>query len=251
MSNIDRNEVWRLENSVMARIVEGGMQAYAESLPNIDKAFGLQDMILRCMDGRTPGGVHLAGSGILLGLGGAVKFAEEVKRLCGKKVEEIGWHKDCGAAAAYAKEYGGTADDNARQFAERLASKLGIGSIEVKNSAQASFHPERAIYFDGTGIFDPSQVEELPTGFIISRAYLDFDIEYAKRELAIALDIALKPHDQGGHGFGEKFTAQSPLLLIIVARDSEQMNELKTEAQDTIRNLPKADHARVRLDGFI
>lgn len=248
-ADIDRNAQWQAGNAAIAGITKDEFGSYLRGLPNRDRAFKLDDLVLRCIDGRTPGGLHLAGSGILLGIKGALQFNAEVERLRHVWLEAIGWHRDCGAAAIYAKKHGGTADDCAWRFAEELAGRLGVEAIEV-DSTPLGFHPERAIYYDGTGRFNWAKVPGLLTGFTVSRAYLDFDVEYARRELAMALGIALTSHTKGGHGFGEMFTEHEPLLVIVVANDYRELKKLKAEAQDVIDALPTADQSRVRLDSF-
>ena len=113
------------------------------------------------------------------------------------------------------------------------------------------FHHERVIYYDGTGRFDWQNVPGLPVGFVISRAYLDFNVDYAKKELAVAADIALKPHDQHGHGFGEMFAADLPLLVIPIGVDREQLALLTAEARDVVAHLPHSYQGRIKVDGFV
>jgi len=91
----------------------------------------------------------------------------------------------------------------------------------------------------------------LPIGFTVSRAYLGFDVKYAKRELGLALGIALTPHNKGGHGFDEKFTEDEPLLVVIAANSRRELAGLTAEVQDVIGALPSADRRRIRLDGFV
>lgn len=76
---MDRLEVWKKGNAAVAKAVAEGFGGYAATLRDLDRAFHVHDLVLRCMDGRTPGGVHLAGSGILLGLEGAKSFAGVVE----------------------------------------------------------------------------------------------------------------------------------------------------------------------------
>lgn len=247
----DKQQIWQQGSAVIAAMVNKGVGAYVEGLPDVDRAFHLHDLVVRCMDGRTPGGVHLAGSGVLLGKKGARKFAAQVASKYGK-LEAITYHADCGAAAAIAKKSGADPFVVAENFARELGGELGIEVVyEVENKGWEGFHHERVVYYDGTGRFDWQNVPGLPVGFVISRAYLDFDVEYAKKEIDVAAGIALKPHDQHGHGFGEMFTANLPLLIIPIGESAKQLALLTDEAQDVVSNLPRSYQGRVKIDGFV
>lgn len=129
---------------------------------------------------------------------------------------------------------------------------LGVEAVyEVENDGWEGFHHERAIYYDGTGRFDWKAVAGLPVGFVISRAYLDSNVEYAKRELAMACDIALKPHSEGGHGFGEEFTSELPLLVVVIAEGPSHLAKLTGEAREVMSALPRGYTDRIKVDVFI
>lgn len=246
----NRQEQWTKGNSLVEAIIAKGVQQYFTDL-KVEQAFHLQDLVVECMDGRTPGGVHLAGSGVLLGLEKALLFAGQVEQKYGR-LEAVTYHRDCGAAALVAKETGGDPFALAKTFAEDFARSLDIEAVyEVENEGWEGFHHERVVYYDGTGRFNWKGVKGLPVGFVISRAYLDFDIEYAKKELETALDIALKPHNGGGHGFGEMFTSELPLLVIVLAESRSRLGELKAEAESVVEELPGASRSRVRVDGYL
>ncbi len=248
---MDRIDVWREGSPLVKSILGEGMQEHAGRIPDLGKYFRLSDLVLRCMDGRTPGGVHLAGSGILLGLKGAAEFAKSVEKQRGSKLEAVTYHRDCGAAADFVKGRGQGEDPlvAAKTFAEQFGEMIDCEVFEAENTH--SFHPERAIYYDGTGTFDWSRGKRFPRGFVISRAYLGFDVTYAKLELATALKIALTPHNEGGHGFGEMFTSDQPLLVAAIGCNRTDLAKIMAEAADTIGMLDQADRSRVVLDGFI
>lgn len=244
----DRQGQWQKGSGVIKDILEKGVCDYFQSI-EAEKAFHLDDLVLRCMDGRTPGGVHLAGSGVLLGLKGARRFAQEVSKY--GKLEAVTYHRDCGAAIAVAKETDADPFELARDFSKELATSLGIEAVyEVENDGWEGFHHERAIYYDGVGRFDWKKVRGLPAGFVISRAYLGFDVEYAKKELEIALRIALTPHDEGGHGFGELFTRDLPMLVIALSPERSELGRLEQEARDVVASLGERDRSRVRVMGY-
>lgn len=251
IAEIDKNAVWLAENATIKAIVGEGFGKYLRRLPNHEMAFKLDGLVVVCIDGRTHGEICLAGSGIILGLDGALRFAREVERLYGK-IEAITWHDDCGAALAWTKQHdrGGNPTKNAEEFAKKFASALGVRAYLIPNAGHDGFHGERVIYFDATGRFNWARVPGLPVGFTISRAYLGFNVEYAKRELAMALSIALTPHNKGGHGFGEKFTESEPLIIVVIANNRCELEKLKAEAQEVVGALPAVDRKRVHLDGF-
>jgi hypothetical protein len=183
------------------------MAEYVKSIPDFEKAFQLRDRWLRCIDEGCPGGVHLAGSGILLG-----EEAVKIARAAG--VTAVTSHEECGAALLAAKRAGvADAETYAKDFSSRLAKRLGLFYDHLPISGMArpvGLHVARAVYYDGTGHFDPSRCGALPPGFVISRRYLT--PVAARRECEIAVNIALGPH-----GFGERFSPTHPLLLVGIA----------------------------------
>ena len=203
-----REQYWRLLEPTFRQIQEIGLAKYFASV-DLAKAFALKDRDLRCMDEGTVGGVHLAGAGIL-NQSAAAEFIKEAG------VEGIYSHAGCGAAALYAKQQGlelTEADEYGIAWAKELSERAGVpyrGHTEANEMARPpEFHIARVAYYDGTGQFDPSPVDDLPPGFVISRRYLE--PAYAKQEAEIAVAIAL-----GEHGFGEKFTPEAPFYLVAI-----------------------------------
>ena len=70
-----RLQLWAESRLVRETVEALGFAGYVVSLSNLSDAFRPRDRALRCIDGRTPGGVHLAGSGILMGIDKAKAFA--------------------------------------------------------------------------------------------------------------------------------------------------------------------------------
>jgi hypothetical protein len=227
MSN-HSDQYWSEEVPKLKELVEIGSRKYFEKYKILDSAFDLKDRRMRCMDEGTAGGLHLAGSGILLDMASAEKFAHE------SGVDGIYSHEECGAAKLYAQKENldeGFADDYGREWAKALAEKMKVpylGHIEIGSMKRpAGLHVAVTAYYDGTGRFDNSEVEELPAGFVISRKFLDPD--YAKKELAVAVSIAF-----GGHGFANKFSKETPFAVVILAESEEQADLLKQEAVSEI-----------------
>jgi hypothetical protein len=104
-----------------------------------------------------------------------------------------------------------------------------IGSEAMARPAE--LHIARVAYLDGTGRFDPSQVQQLPPGFVISRKYME--APYAKQEADIAVSIAL-----GAHGFGDRINEDAPFYLVAVGDgrpDGLSREELEREVQDIVQ----------------
>ena len=192
-----------------------------------EKVFNLTDRDLRCIDEGTPGGLHLAGEGILY-----TKAKEDLKG----EVEGVYSHEGCGGAALFAQR-GNIKIENPDELCDRwskeLAESLGVvykGRIPAEEmSRPKEFHVARAIYYDGTGRLDNSKVLGLPSGFVISRKLIS-DPNYAKEEVGLAIEIAL-----GGHSFGEFFRPHSPLYLVAVTSDdldSISVEELRRELKE-------------------
>jgi hypothetical protein len=234
-----RRSHWERVQSTVDALAGHGMQEYVNALPFSEGAFSLTDRLIRCIDGRVRGGLRLAGSGIGIGLAKARQFAEA------GGATGVTFHRDCGAAALWAREQGLAAEDAtqyAREFAEKLAGELGVPCSEAWLEGEEGFHDELVVYYDGTGRLDPSRVRLLPRGFVINRRLLDFDVPYALQQVEIAVGIAL-----GEHGFGERFTPQTPLRLIPIGVDGNHRKHLAAELQP----WQAAHRGRVVIDGLV
>ena len=175
-------------------------------LPEFQAAFALADRTLRCVDDGAEGGLHAAGSGILLGLDPAV----ERVRLA--RVDGITSHENCGAVLAWCRQAGldpARSEQVAEEWARRLASAAGVpyrGHLSLAEmSRHDPFHAVIVVYYDGTGRFNPAAYAELPRGFVISRRYFDAG------DLDLCLGIAF-----GEDGFGAWFTPEKPLYVVAV-----------------------------------
>lgn len=172
-----------------------------------------------------------------IGLGGSgIGYSQTINDLSGRGVVLVTSHEDCGAVALYAKENNVidiSTEELGKKKAQELAQKLGVEYRFIKisdMSRPANFHLARALYYDGTGLFDPSADSELPQGFLITRGYIS-DLEYAKKLVSIALGIAFS-----SHSFNEKFTPQSPFYLVVVADNDSQVKQLKAELAEFKNN---------------
>jgi len=257
---------WQIQLMKLNPIYRDGIQQFLESFENPEKVFELKDRFLRCMDEGTPGGLHLAGTGILLAdlanlsvedLVAAPGWPKLKRFIESAHIGGFTYHKDCGAVKLYEDEKGLPleTDEDAQKFAELLAqayreeSGQDIPVIETPLIRAEGLHQAVAIYYDGTGSFDPSQNDNLPAGFVISRKYLDS--EYAKKELEIALRIAT-----GGHGFDlkdsdreGKFSEETPLLIVgVSSADGVDTETLLTEIEAII---PEELKQSIRIDSLV
>lgn len=222
-------------------------QQLFEYLPKRTNAFILQDYDLRCIDEGTGGGLHIAGTGAL--------YPQVVQDFKGK-VSGVYSHEDCGAVALYMKNEQSSSSNNnltedqnltADKLAKDLANKLGVSFLGRIHASEMTrpmgLHTARVIYYDGSGHFNPGEVLGLPQGFVISRKLIS-DINYAKREVEVAVKIAL-----GDHGFGKLFTDKSPLYLVAVTDmepGSTDVDVMKKELDEVARN-----YTNVKVDKIV
>jgi hypothetical protein len=237
-------EYWAREQAALDAIYSGGMQKYAESLPDLSKAFDLKSRTIRCIDeGIKQDGISLAGSGILL------DESEVLGTIAHAHADGITCHEGCGAVALALKKAGkdpADADKVAQEWASQLAVRAGIpykGFIRLADMARPpEMHIARTIYYDGTGRLALSGAPELPKGFIISRKYTNR--HYAEHEIKVAIDIAM-----GDHGFGQLITEDQPLVIIPIAavgRGELDADRLRQE----VENASVGFGGRVRIDGL-
>lgn len=188
-----------------------------------------------CIDEGDSGVQGISASKIGLG-GSGIGYSLALNDLSGRGVVLVTSHEDCGAVALYAKENNITdisVEELGRKEAQYLAQKLGVDYHFIKishMSRPANFHLARVLYYDGTGLFNPSAVSGLPKGFLITRGYIS-DKKYAEKLVNIALGIAFSPHS-----FNEKFTPASPFYLVVVADNNDQAHQLKAEVAKSIKN---------------
>jgi hypothetical protein len=195
----------------------------------LDAAFEHEPGVCTCIDEGTDGDIRLAGSGILHP-GGIDAVADILRR---QGVTKVTAHEHCGAAAiAYRRDHPNEheidnekVDQYAADWARQLADRL---SVDYQYIAQGEMHrpihlhDASAVYIDMVGHFQPQRIAELPKGFVIS-AKLE-DTAAAMREIELAASIALGPA-----GFGDKFTPDSPLKLVVVGDRDPVMDQALDE----------------------
>ncbi len=236
-------EIWNKQNPIFAELYKAGAAAYFGGIDHLAKAFELKDHCVRCMDEGTPTGIHLAGSGILLGVEKAALVLQNAN------CDGVYSHAECGAAGIYARQNNldpAKADEYGISYAKSVAEQMGVpykGHITINQMARPSgLHVARVAYYDGTGKFDFTANEKMPPGFVVGRRYVDST--YALEEVKVAINIAT-----GGHGFGSLITAENPFLIVVIgdkANSDFSVDKLKKELEE----IEQANGGKVKVDGF-
>lgn len=239
-----KDEEWQKQAEVMREIFAYGMQQYANKFENFLSAFESKNQTLCCIDEGVPfGNIRSAGSGVLAEGDHRTEFLRNLKNA---GVTDVKSHAGCGAAALYKEKLGitdKTVDEVAVEIATAIAKELEVPySGHVEDLARPKeFHNARVVYFDGTGTFNPSGLELIPQGFVVSRRYMT--PEHAFSEANIAVSIAF-----GSHGYGEKFTQDEPLLLVVIGENEGEFSTdcLRCEIESILEGLKekpvKIDH---------
>jgi hypothetical protein len=103
------------------------------------------------------------------------------------------------------------------------------------------FHSARVAYFDNTGIFNYDRKDKsLPQGFMINRR--DLKKESALEEIKVALNIIF-----GDHGLKDLLTPENPFVMVAIASNQEELEQLKTE----LTGIEYQFGDRVKIDGFV
>lgn len=201
--------------------------------PGIEQAFHLSRRSVVCVDEGIVGGIHLAGSGVLLSLD------ELEAELQSAGAEELTTHDNCGA---FAVRFPGVSDPNRSvvEWGEATAATLGLPHRHIAASEMdrpEHLHTAEAIYYDGTGVFN--RVPGLPRGFVVSRAHF----QSAKNDLSLCLQIAFGPHGQGN-----LFTTSNPLLVIPLAHPTDGRLSLEI-LEGEVKEAARPFGGRVRISG--
>lgn len=239
----EKHEAFEAQQEIMRDIYENGFAKHVETISNLPDAFDLEkhkpaedcNCCVCCMDGRTPFGIHSAGSGMLLSEAELDKYLEE------SKANSISSHTGCGAAKLYckAKRIDKDPDEVAKEWAKEVAERKGLKYVHLE--VDKPFHYERVCYYDGTGKFNYSGVDGLPAGFVISRKNMTKDASLA--EAGVAKDIIF-----GDHGFGAKLlNEKNPFIFVAVGETEEQLNKLMAELEAKAKEMG----GNIKVDGFV
>ncbi len=263
---------WDRQEPAMGELLAGGAQYFLDRRGDTGVFSDKRERVC-CMDEGTAnldskGSLCMAGSGILYP---AQSWEERIKRvveICHRLgVRQITSHDGCGAAGLAFKRDGGAAklgditpDEYGQKWARELQAALdkrlgrresasvNISAGEMKRPPE--FHNARVVWFDATGRFNPAKLgDAIPRGFVIDYGHAvelartREEADYPLAELAVAINIAL-----GEYGFGKKFTADRPLVIVVLARNP---GELETVKEWIARGLPADKKELVRVDGFV
>ncbi len=232
------------EQNIMTKINEIGFGNYVEAIPNLPDAFDQEKQKffnwLCCVDGRTPCGKHLPGSGVSKNIEDMVNLIKE------NGIKNITWHKECGAAGIEAKNNTGKEElseeeinNFAQQSAERIAEKAGITCSEMKIEGE---HNERVCYLDKTNKFDHSLVKDLPNGFTVSELK-GINKGEILDSIKLCISIAF-----GKHSFGDDFfSKENPFIVVVVANTNGEIEESKRELDELVKTF----NGKVVIDGFV
>ena len=245
----------------------GAEKFLSQEFPDLKHAFCHELTCVVCMDEGTAhkdvngeGKFCLAGSGILLPADSEEKRLELAARLMIEhSITNITSHSGCGAAGlAYKRDFPSATldaqaiEDYAVAWSKKLAEKINELQHEAEPShitademvRPAEFHNARVVYFDGIGGFNPNKEIDLPMGFVIERKFVSAD--YAAAELSVAANIAF-----GGHGLGNLFTASEPFVVIAMASSEDEMNKLKNEAAEVLKDNENFKAGKIKIDGVV
>lgn len=214
------------------------------------------------------GKIGFAGQGILLfkflEKEERKRFWEEFVKKYKKQIKEIQSHDECGAAKMIwdwlheendrwdefkeennVPNWVQNADDLGKWWSEKLAGMLTSNHRHIaRKEMRTGFHDARAIYFDGTGRFNPSAIEEMPIGYTCSGPGFGLNDECLKEELKVLSGIAF-----GNHGFGHRFNEENKFYIFVCAKDQEQLDHLMGVAKGAVADEKFSD--KIEIKGFI
>ncbi|MEK7461192.1 MAG: hypothetical protein AAB647_03205 [Patescibacteria group bacterium] len=239
-------EAWGNQQSAYERTLRL-LRESPEQVFGVDKlreAFKILPSAIVCMDEGVSLGdasateIGIAGSGIFL-------TDEEVEQLAATiranrlPINSVTYHDACGAAGLFAAEHGFDPTVAARAAAKRLMRALrlegdpvrvGYNGAPIAMDRDPRFHRNRAVIIDGTGRIN-APILGLPAALQLSARYYPSP-HRLREEVALAETIAMDPHG----GFGERFTPDQPLLLILVGDESNTSWDL-TSLYDTLQSV--------------
>lgn len=206
---MEKIENFEKEFRSLSKLVEKQkLQAILEKKKDI---LFLNDRNLRCIDEGTPGGLHLAGSGVLV---------KDKSLINWDLFDGIYFHQECGAINFFIKE--NNLEENPDEFAEKFTKDLAktygkkfLGKIDLKRPKH--FHNALGIWICGLPGFDFSKEKSLPPGFIIN-PFIVKDLNYTLFEINLALNII------ENNGFG-KFLKDEKFYLWFINENPKRFEK--------------------------
>ena len=263
-----KKAAWEAGKQDMNDLVTQGSEAYfKKEFPDLKHAFSENTTCVCCMD---EGVAHkdmeegdklaLAGSGILYPADTEDERLDAVAKLMIERgVKTITSHGGCGAAGlAMKRDFPGTnpapqqVNEYARDWAKKLTNRIQLAQHEAEHvhidesemERPAEFHNARVVYFDAVGGFNPNKEKGLPMGFVIERKFVPAG--YAGAELKVAASIAF-----GHHGLAERFTKEDPFVIVVIANSADDLDRLKKEADETLKDDENFKAGKIKVDGLI
>ena len=279
-----KENAWLEQQEITNQLNKQGAQEFfsPENFPEIDSLFVEKKEKLCCIDEGVfniedeSHKMALAGSGILFPADSWEKRLDRVAELCiNRGIKDITSHEGCGAAGLAWKRDGGetyTGIKSADEYGKKWSTELtAVINQKLKEAGEKNdvahqyisksemirppeFHDARAIWFDTTSQFHPDAAKQLPKGFLIDYGVAkdegknEAEKEYPFAELGVAIGIAF-----GDHGFGGKFTAENPFIIVVVSKDELGLELLKIKIEKTIKEDKelKIHFNKIKIDGFV
>ena len=226
-TELDIDALWRQDDPIMQELYRDGADALFTHTPNIEASFKItsEDHSICCIDEGIEHGIHLAGSGCGIDEEALITKCKEAG------ITAFTTHDGCGKWKLENPEDINSKGETVEAWGERIAEKIGVPHQHItaqQMDRPATLHTARAIYLDGTGLFNRHAVSALPKGFTISPRI--FEAESFK-DLDLAIQIAF-----GGHGFGDRFTAEHKLAVIVIADPTNEKYSADTILKE-IKNV--------------
>jgi len=259
---------WEAGKQGIEQLNFSGAEKYLKKeFPDLNHAFLSNFECVVCMDEGTAhkdvGGEAkfcMAGSGILYPAKDEAERVQKVAALFLRLgIKNVTSHGGCGAAGlAYKRDFPNStptpeeiekygqdwvkkvAEEMERHGEDARCQNIAAGDME----RPPEFHTARVVYWDGIGGFNPNKEIGLPMGFVIERKFVPAG--YAAEELKVAVNIAF-----GHHGFGKLFSKECPFVIILMAGSTEELDNLKKEVENVLRDLEPYREGKVKVDGFI
>ncbi len=221
----ERDELFASQNELLDSITSrpNGYQQFLDRLSASDaeRLFGLDhecnEKCSCCVDEGIPlqnneqGCARIAGSGILLGKERAQKLWQAVG------LTEITAHEGCGAAALYCQAHAPNQANPSQYVADILrswAEEVGLKFKYISTLDRPAYHSARAIVVDTTDSIRPNDVLAHPKAFVVTA---DGSSQEIIDDVLLSAGIAF-----GDHAFGDRFTAEHPLLISLVGNGQNQ-----------------------------
>ncbi len=259
-----RQLLWRetSRNEIISRLNSGeSMQQIIDLLDKSTKAEAFdinKEKVLVCADGRVEMNddsqvkFGIAGAGVAFDLVDPLAYKQFVEFMKKAGITEVWSHDDCGAAQVVHGK-GDTGDEKGRDFAERLANDLVVAAkhiIEEDDSGRTTpempihLHHERMLCLDGTGYLNPQKLG-LPSRFLMSSPSIDgYPEDKIRSELTTLLrDVTIN------HGFGQNFSVEEPMYIVVSARDAAQQQRFVALAEEVASEL--GEKLPIKIDSFI